>query len=115
MNKTIIACFHEIYNKKLALLEMVREEQWEEFIELEKYYVTMFDEVFDSNIQDLDPEEKVSLRTIIKNIQENEKEMMEKLKSRIHFLKKNISSLDHSNKCSQLYNTQFMSVKFSSK
>lgn len=111
MNKTITSYFQDIYKKNLALLEMAREERWEEFVELAEHYVLMLHDVFDRKLPDLDPEGKGSLRVIIKSIQENEKEMTEKLNGRLSFLRNNMSRLHHGNKCSQLYNTQFMSVK----
>ncbi|WP_024527741.1 flagellar protein FliT [Serratia fonticola] len=111
MNKAITICFQDIYKKNLALLDMVREERWEEFVGQAEYYVLMLHDVFDNKVQDLDPEVKASLRTLVEKIQENEKEMTEKLSGRLSFLRDNMSRLHHGNKCSQLYNIQFMSVK----
>lgn len=110
MNKTITSCFQDIYKKNLALLEMVREERWDEFVDLAECYVIMLHDVFDKDLPDLDSESKDSLCIIIKSIQENEKEIAEKLNGRLSFLRNNMSKLHYGNKCSQLYNTQFMSM-----
>lgn len=111
MNKTTSACFQDVYEKNLSLLEMAREERWEDFTEQAEYYVIMLHDIFDREPDELDPDEKDSLRKILQDIQDNEKEITAKLKDRLSFLRENMSRLHHGNKCSQLYSNQFIAAK----
>lgn len=111
MNKTTSACFQDIYKENLSLLEMAREERWDEFTEQAERYVIMIHDVFGMEIDELDSEGKRSLLKIMQDIQDNEKEMTDKLKQRLSFLRENMSRLHHGNKCSQLYSNQFISAK----
>jgi flagellar protein FliT len=113
MAKTISDCIDDIYHKNLNLLEMVREERWDDFVGLAEQYVLTLQEVFARHPEEFAEQDKDMLRTLIPSLQDNEKEMTERLRTRMVSLRKDMSALHHGNKCSQLYSSQFLSVKTS--
>lgn len=110
MSNIIISSFQDIYEKNTILLKAVREEQWDDVAELAENYVIMLRNTFEKFPLELGSDEKESLRDVIQNLQDNEKELADRLKTRLSFLKKNMSTLHHGNQCSQLYNAQYMSI-----
>lgn len=105
--------FEDIYQKNLILLDMIRNERWEDFVSMAEQYVLTLQEVFDLTPSELVEGEKEILQKIILKMQDNEREMTGRLKNRLSNLKKDMSALHHGNKCSQLYSTQFLSIKSS--
>lgn len=110
MSKTVIASFEDVYEKNFTLLKAVREEQWDDVAEIADNYVIMLRDVFERFPLELSSYEKELLRDAIQSLQCNEKELTDRLKDRLSFLKKNMSALHHGNQCSQLYNKQYMSI-----
>lgn len=110
MGKTVYGDYEGIYQLNLDLLEMVKQEKWEEFIQMAEVYITQLHEVLANQPDDILPEEKSNLAVILGNLLENEDEIEKTLRNRLDVLKKEMSSLHRGKKGSEAYSTQFTSA-----
>lgn len=109
MVETMPEFITELYEMNLALHAMTVKEEWDEFIELASLYVMRKHDLADNCASTLSVTEKENLQNILKLMVDNEAEISRNLQSRLNTLKKNLSSLHHGAKCSQLYSLQQVS------
>ena len=110
MTTTNHPLFHAIYESNLDLLELTKQEKWDEFTVLAETYIIALREFVDDQANNLTAEEKEQLNETWKVLLENEAEMFSKLNSRLTVLKKEMSSLRQGNKCSKAYSSQMLSA-----
>lgn len=111
MNKDLPDCFGYIYKQNLMLLDVVREERWQDFITLAESYIFLLNDVIDHVPEKLNAEEKENLRVLIRQLLANEQEIAERLAKRLSFLKEKMLLLQQGKKGSQLYNLQALSIQ----
>lgn len=88
------------------LLEIVREERWQDFIEQAESYILLINSVIDDFTLKFDAEEIIMLREMIELLQDNEREISERLEKRLILLKEKMTTLKKGKQCSQLYHLQ---------
>lgn len=110
MGNTVSEDCEDIYQLNLHLLEMVKQGNWDEFIQLAEVYITKSNDVLSQLPTYLMPEEKTNLSLILSNLIENEDEIEKTLRNRLDFLKKEMSSLHRGRQCSEAYSSQFTSA-----
>lgn len=93
------------------LLAMVREERWQEFIDLAERYIFMLNDIIDDIPEKLSAEEKDNLIVLIKKLLDNEQEIAERLEKRLLLLKEKMSSLQQGKQCGQFYSLQALSIQ----
>lgn len=106
MAETISVYYHELYAINLELLEMVRQEQWDDFIDLAENYIVRMQELSEHMPSDMTESEKEDMKGILRQLMDNEVEISQKLRLRLNTLQTNISSLHRGAKCTQLYSLQ---------
>lgn len=102
--------FDTIRQSNQDLLELTRQEKWDEFNLLAESYIMALSEFVENQAESLTAEEKAQLNEAWKKLLENEAEMFSKLNSRLNVLKKEMSSLRQGNKCSKAYSSQMLSA-----
>jgi len=111
MNKDLPDCFGYIYEQNLMLLNVVREERWQEFIALAESYIFLLNDVIDRIPEMLSGDEKEALRVLIRQLMANEQEIAERLSQRLSFLTEKMTMLQQGKQCSQFYNLQALSLQ----
>lgn len=102
--------FDAIYKSNLDLLELTKQEKWDEFTVLAESYIIALQYFVEGNGKNLTPEDKEQLKEVWNVLLENEQQMVSKLNSRLEVLKKQMSSLRQGNKCSKAYSSQMLSA-----
>lgn len=110
MVKSFFEYYYEIYEMNLRLLEMARQERWDEVLSLAETYVICMHDAPVRTPEEFTDEEKEELTLLLKNIVNNEEEITHKLKSRLDSLTEDMSSLQQSKKQSSLYALQQTSL-----
>lgn len=110
MAKNNLPAFETIYSSNLDLLQLVRQEKWDEFNLLAESYIISLRDFFDNQAKDLTAEEIGKLKDMWESVLQNEAEMFSKLTGRLDVLKKEMSTLRQGNKCSKAYSSQMLSA-----
>ena len=110
MANMIHPSFEKIYQSNLDLLELTRQERWDEFTLLAETYIIALRDFVDEGTENLTPEEKERLTEAWQMLLENEAEMVSKLNGRLNVLRNEMSSLNQGNKCSKAYSSQMLSA-----
>lgn len=98
--------FETIMHSNRELLNLAREEKWDEFIDTVEDYIICLSGFIEKRRGTLNEENKQALEEALRLLQENEKEMTKRLRSRLDFLTQKMSSLQQGKKCAQAYSTQ---------
>lgn len=106
MADTLVTYYSELYEMNLALLEMSRQERWDDFVELASHYVIKKEDIATHRNDMLNEAEKESLKVILRQIIENEAVITRNLEMRLNSLKQNLSSLHRGTRASQFYTLQ---------
>ncbi|WP_052130667.1 flagellar protein FliT [Erwinia typographi] len=112
VRKDTTSHFKALHQTNLHLLELVRLEQWDKFIEQAEIYLVALHGTAELDLagEILSGEEKSELKRIWAELLSNEKEIMEKLSLRLSVLKGEMSGLNKGRKCSQAYSSQMKIV-----
>jgi len=103
MSRYLPDCLQLLYKKNIMLLEIVREERWQDFIELAESYILLINSVIDDFTSKIDADEMVMLREMVRLLQDNEREIAERLEKRLALLKEKMMILKKGKQFSQLY------------
>lgn len=106
MADTLLNYYRELYEMNQLILEMSREERWEEFVEFATHYVIKKQDIVNQRNDILNDSEKESLKVILQQIIKNETEITHNLETRLQALKQNLSSLHRGTRASQFYSLQ---------
>ncbi len=98
--------FEKIMHSNRELLDLARAEKWDEFIDTVEDYIICLSGFIEKMRGTLSSDKKQALNEALRLLQENEKEMTERLRSRLDFLTQKMSSLQQGKKCAQAYSTQ---------
>lgn len=86
-----------------AMLDMARQERWDDFVEIASRYVIQKQDILNNSTDALSASEKEELKVLLKQLLENEAEITRNLRTRLNTLKQNLSSIHRGARCSQLY------------
>lgn len=106
----IMQCYRELYDISAQMLEMTREECWDDFVELATRYMIKKQDITHLDCGDITAAEKCNLKVVLKQVIDNEAEINRNLRGRLTTLKQKLSSLHHNTQCSQLYSRQQISL-----
>jgi len=106
MAETLVKYYRELYEMNVVILEMSRQERWDDFVEFASHYVIKKEDIVNHRSDILNETEKESLKVILREIIENEAEITRNLEIRLQSLKQNLSSLHRGTRASQFYTLQ---------
>lgn len=106
MADTLVKYYRELYEMNVVILEMSRQERWDDFVELAAHYVIKKEDIVNQRNDMLNEAEKESLKVILRQIIENETEITRNLEIRLQSLKQNLSSLHQGTRASKFYTLQ---------
>lgn len=98
--------FEKIMHSNRELLNLAREEKWDEFIDTVEDYIICLSSFIEKRKGTLSSDNKQALNEALRLIQENEKEMTKRLCDRLDFLTQKMTSLQQGKKCAQAYSAQ---------
>ena len=103
MVESIPSYYRELFAMNQDILEMTRQDRWDDFVELASQYVIKKQEIVNLSTDALSVGEKEELKVLLKQLLENEAEITRNLQARLNTLKQNLSSIHRGARCSQLY------------
>lgn len=106
MADTLVKYYRELYEMNVVILEMSRQERWDDFVEFASHYVIKKEDIAHHHSDELDEAEKETLKVILRQIIENEAEITRNLEARLKSLKQNLSSIHRGTRASQFYTLQ---------
>lgn len=110
MDKSITASYEYVYQQNLVLLEMAKQGEWQNFIELAADYVVTLQNILDGQADNLSAFEKEQLKAILQNLIDNETIIIRALQGRLDVLRRDMSTLNLGRKCNQAYASSFTST-----
>ncbi|WP_342323917.1 flagellar protein FliT [Kosakonia sp. BYX6] len=103
MAEIILRYYRELYEMNLTILDMAKQERWDDFVEVASRYVIKKQDIFNNSTDALSASEKEELKGLLKQLLDNEAEITRNLRARLDTLKQNLSSIHRGARCSQLY------------
>lgn len=102
------AVFDIIIQSNQDLLELTRQEKWDEFNVLAETYIIALHDFVEVQSHNMTQEERESFNECWQVLLKNEAEMVTKLNGRLNVLKKEMSSLRQGSKFSKAYSSQML-------
>lgn len=106
MMKLLSENYQRIYQLNIDLLNMSKQGQWDEFIELAEDYITTLNDFISNQSVALPESEKENFSVFLQNLIANEDEITRVLKKRLEVLGKDITTLHNGRKVNQVYVSQ---------
>ncbi|MEJ8321601.1 flagellar protein FliT [Kosakonia sacchari] len=103
MAESILQYYRELFDMNLAMLEMTKQERWDDFVEVAADYVIKKQDILTHSTDALSMMVKEELKVLLKELLANEAEITRNLQARLNTLKQNLSSIHRGARCSQLY------------